>query len=190
VSESDIYAVEISGFASKPNPTVFNMTLELDGQHDYLPRRIAYYAVENPSWTFAIEVDRFEQVQDSSTAEQRWFPMEGRKLQESPEDGKQEFKIVVNEVRINDQLPDSLFVPELPDGASVVDNTAAGRGKFYMAGGESASDEHLTGLAQDAVHQMGERTRLRTILACSLLALLVATGAIVWRLDKKAAARK
>lgn len=181
--------VVVSGFVSQPDPTLLAMTVEFDSRHGYAARRIDYYAQQNPDWKFAYRVDRFAQVRDAASGQERWFPMEGVYVQDTADYGVQEFSIRVTEVRINESLDARTFVPEIPTGVAVTDNTEEGRGRFYMTGGFRESDAHLTQITNNALNQLEGTGRWKLILISIPLITLAITGVCLWWLRKRQASR-
>lgn len=177
--------VAVTGFTSTPDPTVLAMTIEFDSGHGFAARRIDYHAEQNPDWKFAYRVDRFEKVPDAVAGQDRWFPMQGAYIQDTAEYGNQEFGIVVTEVRINEKLDEKTFVPEIPKGVAVTDNTQEGRGRFYMTGGFRESDAHLNGITNDALNQLEGTGRWRLLLIGIPLVTLVLTGVSLWWFGKR-----
>jgi hypothetical protein len=177
--------VSVTGFTSNPDPAQLGLTIEFDGGHDYAARRIDYHAEQNPGWKFAYRVDRFERVRDAASGQDRWFPMQGAYIQDTPEYGYQEFSIVVTEVRINENLDEKTFVPEIPNGVSVTDNTQNGRGRFYMTGGYRESDTHLNEVTKDALGQLEKAGRWRLFLIGNLLIALAVIGGGLWWIGKR-----
>lgn len=183
LNDADIYGVEVRNFVSRPNPTALNVTFELDSRHDYLPRRIDFSDVDNPAWTFSYQVDEFQRVADSATGGQRWFPGKGKYIQRTPHRGIEEFPIVVTDVKVNETLDDSVFIPEMPKGLSVLDNTGKGRGKFYVVGGYSSADEHVNRMTAEAMDELANQNSTRFLTINAGIVLLIVTCAVVsrWR---------
>jgi hypothetical protein len=122
--------------ARAKSPQKYDVALTVDPKHDFLPREILItQAAENvtwPGWAQKWNVDEFQQVLDQNSRRQRWFPASGILTQGST--GAPAVKIVVEKVRTNATLPETLFKPEFPDGLSVMDATADHRGRGALPG--------------------------------------------------------
>jgi hypothetical protein len=95
----------------------------LDPAHDFLPREVLVTSPESPNWAENWKVVEYRQVLDERTGKKRWFPVAGI-LEWGPNSIKT--NITIHNVRINSDLPFSLFRPEFPVGVTPNDLTTNG----------------------------------------------------------------
>ncbi|HEX4146552.1 MAG TPA: hypothetical protein VHY91_23830 [Pirellulales bacterium] len=130
--------LSVSGLATSRAKSLqkYDVVIAVDPEHDFLPREIRITeAAENvtwPDWAQKWNVDEFQQVVDQKSRRQRWFPASGLLTQGTT--AAPAVKIVVEKVRINATLPETLFKPEFPDGLSFMDATADHRGRGAVRG--------------------------------------------------------
>lgn len=101
----------------------FTVEVVLDPTHDWLPREVLITddvtTVTWPGHKKHFKVLDYRRVVDDRTNKARWFPFSV--LMEQGISSAPDIKFTVDKLRINSELPNSLFELEIPDGTDVYD---------------------------------------------------------------------
>lgn len=145
---------------SRTGPEImkYDVSVTLDAVHDLLPREIRITESEetgtSPEWAQHWIINEFRRIRDERTDRERWFPVSG--TFEQGKTGAPAMTMVVDQVRINPILPETLFRPEIPDGVTLADTTSTGHGKMAYKGREFLQDADINGLANGAREALGK----------------------------------
>jgi len=147
--------VEIDGFSSVTNAAL-HLSLSLDTEHDFLPRRIAIYRGGMPTneWYMIWEVREFMRVRDGVANADRWFPRSATFTQVCGV-----HQLEVSEASVNVPIPVGKFRPEPSLGTTVIDDTARGEGRVYVVGGIRKADERVRRSADLAKQEIERASR-------------------------------
>jgi hypothetical protein len=99
----------------------FVVAVTVDPAHDFLPREVLVTPSGVADWSEDWKVLEYRQVIDERTGGKRWFPVRGTM--------SHKLEVRIRDVRVNANLPSTLFHPSPPDGVAVVDVTPAGNAK-------------------------------------------------------------
>ena len=110
----------------------------LDPTHGFLPRELLITedveTITWPDWKQHIKVLEYRDVVDERTNKVRWFPFSAVLEQGIP--NAPDIKFRVSKLRINPELPKSLFELQIPDGTQWMDTRIHGPGSKIPKKGE------------------------------------------------------
>lgn len=193
--------VDLGPFLVQGRP-VNTLTVWLDPAVDHLPRRLMVMPVrlsdshagtrEQPfelqkgEMAYELEVTEFIQIHDSLLDRLRWFPRRAVAIQQ--------VEISIDEIKLNEAIPADKFVPELPLGAKLIEETGAAQQTISFVGGEEGqllyeqrrraeSAPHAPLAASAPIDATpGADNWPRTLLTtCSLMLLFLATLLVIRR---------
>jgi outer membrane lipoprotein-sorting protein len=141
----------LNGVSGRSNSRVdYDVTLELDPTHEYLPQQILMTespgTITWPGWEARWTVHEFRRIVDGGTKGMRWFPVVGMLTQGST--GAPRLKLTVDQVRLNAELPVTLFRPDFPDGVVFSDSTSTGHGRLALKGDSRSISEQIAELSE------------------------------------------
>ncbi|MEX1232977.1 MAG: hypothetical protein WEB58_22200 [Planctomycetaceae bacterium] len=185
----------------------FQIDVWFDPNHDFLPARILARISPNATSPAAyiakfksdLEITEFQRVMDHRRGEDRWFPKSCVITQAS--DYKKQW--VFNDVRLNDTLEDSLFVPDIPDGTYVYFRTREEYAEIVIKAAEETLAE-VVQRAEDAPRKpiprdpklepvqipdlnaidettAGTSSMFTALLLANVVALILGVGYFIWR---------
>jgi outer membrane lipoprotein-sorting protein len=188
----------ISADRTDSGNTLYDVTVELDATHDFLPRDIlvtqSKETITWPGWSHRWKILEYRQVLDEASGKERWFPVRGRLEQGSR---RPPIDLTVQTVRINAKLDPTLFHPEIPDGTTIMDETTSGAGRLTVKGGtrhvastmddgdddDDGDDNTVDDLATTA--NDSSRSWPRWILALNGIAILGCVVCLLWRRSRR-----
>jgi outer membrane lipoprotein-sorting protein len=165
--------LSVVSFAEDRAGGALDVEATLDPLHGFLPKEIKITLTGRPAteylqhWT----VDEFMEVPDGRDGKMRWYPKKARLTQAVPN----EVGIRIEKISINKPLADSLFTPELPDGAQVLDMTSVGKGGSYVVGGGPELDTRI----KDMVDRAGQESRGGVLIALNVLVIVVLAAFLI-----------
>lgn len=161
-----------------PEQMKYDLSIALDPEHDFLPREIRITESDEnitwPGWANHWTILEYREVLDERADRKRWFPVSGI-LKQGGTDAPT-IEMLIDDARINSDLPSSLFHPEIPDGVTIADTTAAGHGRMAIKGGKPAIDtrmKELVGRAREAAGQSATSRMWLVVINVVLLAILL-----------------
>ena len=150
IDGQEYWRVNLDGVATAT--TRATVSVYLDPQHDYLPKRISIdRTIKGRDYRMSCEVDEFSRVSDKETSSDRWFPIQGTLYQPH---GRH--MLSISEILVNVALEDDRFRPTVPDGTRVYDWTT-GEEVASIAGGRRARDEIAKKRAEDAKRELANK---------------------------------
>ena len=123
---------------------VNTLTVWLDPAVDLLPRRLMVmpvrqsdsqagtreqpFELQNGEMAYQLDVTEFGQIHDPLLEQPRWFPRRAV--------ANRDVELRIDEIRLNEVMPAGRFVPELPLGVKLIEETGAAQQTISFVGGE------------------------------------------------------
>jgi hypothetical protein len=179
-----LLAEEVAPNRATAGSNKYNIAVVLSPDHSLLPERI--HITQSPEtakfagWAQTWTISEFRRVTDGRTNIERWFPVKGALEQGTT--GAPTIELSIENLRINADLPISLFKPDIPDGAVLADTTSDGRGKLVLQGGQRLMEQQSTeSVGREKEISPASNSRY-WLVAGNVMAAAVAVGLyIIWR---------